>query len=59
MREEAIPAHLRRERKCPTSLPPNYIPPFPAYCARFPANMTSLVMAVIGVQFVLPPAPDV
>lgn len=50
MLETAIPAHLQRERKCPVSTPPNYQPPFPAYCARFPTETTNLVLAIIGVQ---------
>ncbi|KAF2847062.1 aldoxime dehydratase [Plenodomus tracheiphilus IPT5] len=47
----AIPEHLRRERKCPVNTPANYVPPFPAYCARFPNTMNNLVMATIGVQY--------
>ena len=31
-------------------MPPNYNPPFPGYCARFPTNMSHLVMAIIGAQ---------
>ncbi|KAF9694223.1 hypothetical protein EKO04_007866 [Ascochyta lentis] len=26
-------------------------PPFPGYCARFPVNMSDLVMAIIGAQY--------
>lgn len=55
MLESAIPEQLRRERKCPVSTPPNYVPPFPAYCARFPGGMNNLVMAIIGAQHVSPP----
>ncbi|KAH9876926.1 hypothetical protein IAQ61_002287 [Plenodomus lingam] len=51
MLESAIPEHLRRERKCPMKKPPNYVPPFSAYCARFPITMDSLVMATIGAQY--------
>jgi len=51
MLEYAIPEHLRRERKCPVSTPDNFVPPFPAYCARFPTTMHNLVMATIGVQY--------
>jgi hypothetical protein len=32
------------------SMPPNYNPPFPGYCARFPTEMSHLVMAIVGVQ---------
>jgi hypothetical protein len=51
MLECAIPEHLRKERKCPVSTPPNYVPPFPAYCARFPDGMDTLVMAIMGAQY--------
>jgi hypothetical protein len=51
MLEAAIPDYLQKERKCPVSTPPNYEPPFPAYCARFPRKMEDLVMAVIGAQY--------
>lgn len=54
MLECAIPEHLRRERKCPVSTPTNYVPPFPAYCARFPQKMDNLVMAIIGAQYLSP-----
>lgn len=48
--EPAIPSHLTCPRTQPSSLPPNYQPPFPAYCARFPEAMQNLTMAVIGFQ---------
>ncbi|KAF2124931.1 hypothetical protein P153DRAFT_434650 [Dothidotthia symphoricarpi CBS 119687] len=51
MLESAIPEHLRKERKCPVSTPPNYNPPFPGYCARFPKKMENLVLAIIGAQY--------
>ncbi|KAF2641504.1 phenylacetaldoxime dehydratase [Massarina eburnea CBS 473.64] len=51
MLESAIPEHYRKERTCPVSTPPNYEPPFPSYCARFPAKMESLVLAIIGAQY--------
>ncbi|KAF1978358.1 hypothetical protein BU23DRAFT_563971 [Bimuria novae-zelandiae CBS 107.79] len=51
MLECTIPQHLRRERSCPVSTPPNWSPPYPAYCARFPKEVDSLVMAVFGAQF--------
>ncbi|KAL6708389.1 hypothetical protein ACN47E_002652 [Coniothyrium glycines] len=50
MLESAIPEYLRRERTCPASTPPNYVPPFPAYCARFPTILKDPVLAVIGAQ---------
>ncbi|KAH7072497.1 heme-containing dehydratase protein [Paraphoma chrysanthemicola] len=50
MLESAIPPNLLRERKCPVSTPPNYQPPFPAYCARFSPETNDLVLAIIGVQ---------
>ncbi|KAF2647997.1 hypothetical protein K491DRAFT_763364 [Lophiostoma macrostomum CBS 122681] len=51
MLECAIPEHLRKERTFPVSTPPDYQPPFPAYCARFPTQMADLVMAIIGAQY--------
>ncbi|KAI4643539.1 hypothetical protein J4E93_006549 [Alternaria ventricosa] len=51
MLEQSIPDHLRRERSCPASTPPNYIPPFPGYCSRFQAEMGDLVMAMMGAQY--------
>ncbi|KAK1762311.1 hem-containing dehydratase protein [Phialemonium atrogriseum] len=51
MLEPAIPPHLQRERTQPSKLPPDYTPPFPAYCARFPSSAKDLVVAVIGAQF--------
>ena len=58
MLECAIPQHLRRERKCPVNTPPNYVPPFPAYCARFPTKMADLVIAIMGVQCSPPSGSD-
>lgn len=49
--EPAIPQHLQKPRTCPVSTPPNYTPPFPSYCARFPNSMSDLVMASIGAQY--------
>jgi hypothetical protein len=51
MLESAIPERLRKERKCPVSTPPSYVPPYPGYCARFPAKMDNLVVAIIGAQY--------
>jgi hypothetical protein len=48
--ESAIPQHLATERTCPSKLPSDYQPIFPAYCARFPKSTRDLVMAVIGFQ---------
>ncbi|CAK7205482.1 hypothetical protein SEUCBS139899_008257 [Sporothrix eucalyptigena] len=50
MLETAIPEHLRTERTMPTSTPPNFDPPFPAYIARYPESAKDLVMAVVGIQ---------
>lgn len=47
----AIPEHLQVERTIPASTPANFQPPFPAYCAQFAKDVSSLVMAVIGAQF--------
>ncbi|KAH8707199.1 phenylacetaldoxime dehydratase [Phaeosphaeriaceae sp. PMI808] len=58
MLESAIPQHLRKERTCPLGTPPNYNPPFPAYCARFPTKMADLVMAIIGTQYSSPSSND-
>lgn len=33
---------------------PNYEPPFPSYCARFPTQMDNLVIAIIGAQYSSP-----
>ena len=49
--EPAISQHLQKPRTCPVSKPPNYTPPFPSYCARFPNQMPDLVMASIGAQY--------
>ena len=51
MLESAIPKHLQQERTRPSSLPDEYEPPFPAYCARFPENAKDLVMGIFGAQF--------
>lgn len=48
--EPAIPEHLRCERTVPAKTPPEFQPPFPAYCARFPLETKGLVTAIIGVQ---------
>ena len=48
--ENAIPEHLQTERTIPAKTPPGFMPPFPAYTARFPKEAKDLVMAVIGVQ---------
>jgi hypothetical protein len=36
------------------STPKDYLPPNPAYCARFSPQMNNLVLAVIGAQYPLP-----
>lgn len=49
--EEAIPAHLMRERTCPRSGPPGFIPRHASYSARFSADVTALPMIYVGLQF--------
>ncbi|KAL1605904.1 hypothetical protein SLS59_003025 [Nothophoma quercina] len=51
MLESAIPPHLQKPRTCPMSMPPDYNPPFPGYCARFSTSMSHLVMGIIGAQY--------
>lgn len=58
MLENAIPEHLRKERRCPLNTPPNWTPPFPSYCARFPHKMNDLVLAIIGAQYPTPTLKD-
>ncbi|KAK4977797.1 hypothetical protein LTR42_002172 [Elasticomyces elasticus] len=48
--ECGIAAHLVCERTLPAKTPADYHPPFPAYVARFPADLKDLVMAVMGAQ---------
>ncbi|MGE9552073.1 phenylacetaldoxime dehydratase family protein [Erwinia amylovora] len=48
--ESAIPAHLRTRRKCPSALPKEHKPPFPAWCARFSPLTGRIVMAYFGIQ---------
>lgn len=48
--EDAVAPHLRVERTIPEKTPQNYMPPFPAYSARFPKEAKDLVMVVIGIQ---------
>ncbi|TKA56310.1 hypothetical protein B0A55_12415 [Friedmanniomyces simplex] len=48
--ESAIPPHLACERALLAKTPANYVPPFPAYSARFPTDVKDLVMALIGAQ---------
>ncbi|KAE9392998.1 hypothetical protein BT96DRAFT_959169 [Gymnopus androsaceus JB14] len=50
MLESAIPPHLRVPRTQALSTPPDYTPPFPAYCARFPESVKHIVMAIFGAQ---------
>ncbi|RYP91590.1 hypothetical protein DL770_002304 [Monosporascus sp. CRB-9-2] len=51
MLESAIPEHLRCTRIRPAKEPPNFQPPYPSYSARFPENVSDLVMAVVGAQY--------
>ncbi|KAJ4357984.1 uncharacterized protein N0V89_002561 [Didymosphaeria variabile] len=48
--DTAIPQHLRCPRSQPTNTPPGWVPPVPAYTARFSDNTTEIVIAVYGVQ---------
>jgi len=48
--DSAIPEHLRCTRRCPVNTPANFQPPYPCYTARFPENVSNLVMAIIGAQ---------
>ena len=50
MLESAVPQHLQITRTCPMRMPANYEPAFPAFCARFSADVTDIVMAVFGAQ---------
>ena len=49
--DSAIPTHLR----CPRTRQPRasdaYVPPNPAYCARFDPSVKHVVMAYFGVQY--------
>ncbi|EMF15297.1 phenylacetaldoxime dehydratase [Sphaerulina musiva SO2202] len=56
--ENAIPIHLQTTRTIPAKTPANYMPPFPAYTARFPKEAKDLVMAIIGVQHETPIDPQ-
>lgn len=49
---------MRGQRSCPVNTPPNFQPPFPGYCARFPEKMDNLVMVIIGAQYTSPSADD-
>lgn len=48
--ESDIPEHLRVKRTFSAITPPNYLPPFPAYSARFSQDAKRMVTAIIGVQ---------
>lgn len=56
--ENAIPIHLQTTRTIPAKTPAGYMPPFPAYTARFPKEAKDLVMAIIGVQHETPIDPQ-
>ncbi|KAK4096288.1 hypothetical protein N658DRAFT_436442 [Parathielavia hyrcaniae] len=51
MLDSAIPDHLHCTRTQPSSLPPNFQPPYPSYSVRFPEHASQLVMAIIGAQY--------
>lgn len=43
--ESAIPEHLRTLRRCPSAMPDEHEPPFPAWTARFSPLTGRIVMA--------------
>ncbi|WP_106847887.1 phenylacetaldoxime dehydratase family protein [Blastococcus sp. Marseille-P5729] len=49
--ESAIPQHLRAERSQPTRMREDWNPPSPAFSARFPETIESVVMAYYGLQY--------
>ncbi|MEJ0230746.1 phenylacetaldoxime dehydratase family protein (plasmid) [Klebsiella michiganensis] len=48
--ESAIPEHLRSLRKCPSAMPEEHKPPFPAWTARFSPQTGRIVIASFGIQ---------
>lgn len=48
--ESAVPQHLQVPRICPKRMPTDYQPAFPAFCARFSADVQTIVMAIFGAQ---------
>ena len=51
MTESAIAPHLRCPRSQPVRTPVNYVPPVPAFTARYAPGQTHAVMAYHGVQY--------
>lgn len=49
--ESAIPEHLRCPRSQARRAPGDYVPPVPAFVARFAPDVTRVAMAYLGVQF--------
>ncbi|KAK4160431.1 hem-containing dehydratase-domain containing protein [Cladorrhinum sp. PSN259] len=51
--DSAIPKHLRCPRRTQQASTPaqDFEPPYPSYSARFPENVSNMVMAVIGAQY--------
>jgi aldoxime dehydratase len=49
--EFAIPVHLRTERIRPRRIPDDYMPPVPAYVARFKPGVSRVVTAYFGIQY--------
>ena len=49
--ESAIPAHLRCPRSRQLRVPDDYVPPYPSYVARHPAEVTRVVMGYFGIQY--------
>lgn len=48
--ESAIPKHLQCPRSRQARASADYVPPYPAWTARFPEDLTQIVMAYLGVQ---------
>lgn len=48
--DAAIPQYLRCQRSQPASTPSGWVPPVPAYMARFAEDLAEIVVAVYGVQ---------
>jgi aldoxime dehydratase len=49
--ESAIPQHLATARTQPTTLKPDWQPPYPSFVARFKPSVTRVAMAYLGVQY--------
>jgi aldoxime dehydratase len=49
--ESAIPDHLKTVRTRQPRVADDYVPPYPSFVARFKPNVTRVVMAYFGLQF--------